>query len=68
MQPQQPPQNLQMMRAKTHKEYQNVNIVLRSRIMTGDDKGKHLEEDEWVHKALEKEVGFNLECTKEKSI
>lgn len=33
--------------------------------MTGDDKGKHPEENKWVYKALEKEVGFYLECTKE---
>jgi len=34
-------------------------------MMTGGNKGKKLEEGEWVCKALEKEVGFDLQCTKE---
>lgn len=42
-----------------------MNIVLRSGITTHDDKGKQLEEDEWVHKAPKKEVGFDLNCSKE---
>lgn len=42
-----------------------MNIVLRSGITNSDDQGKKLEEDGWVHKALEKEVGFYLEHTKE---
>ncbi len=33
--------------------------------MIGDDKGKQLEEDEWVCKALEKEVGFDPSHAKE---
>jgi len=54
-----------MMRAKPHKEDPNVNIMLRSRIMTGDDKGKQPEEDGWVSKVPYKEVGFDLNFTKE---
>lgn len=40
-QPQQPTQNLQMMRDEPREEDQSVNIVLRSRITAGNDKGKH---------------------------
>ena len=39
-QPQQPTQNLQMIRDEPREEDRNVNIVLRSKITTGDDKGK----------------------------
>ena len=35
-------QNLQMMRSEPREEDPNVNIVLRSGNMMGDDKGKHL--------------------------
>lgn len=42
-----------------------MNIIRRTRIMTSDDKGKQPEEDGWVCKAPEKEVGFDLECTKQ---
>ncbi len=42
-----------------------MNIVLRSGITIGDDKGKQPEEDGWVRKAPEKEVGFDLECMEE---
>jgi len=31
----------------------------------GEDKGKQPKEGEWVCKAIEKEVGFDLECAKE---
>lgn len=43
-----------------------MNILLRSRIMTGNDKGKQPEESGWVHRAPEKETGFDLEHAKEK--
>lgn len=65
MQPQHPTQNLQMMRDEPREEDPNVNIVLRSGITIGEDKGKHPEESEWVCKALKKEVGFNIEHVKE---
>jgi hypothetical protein len=44
-----------------------VNIVLRSGMMTGDDKGKQPEEKkvDGSCKGPEKEVGFDLECVKE---
>ncbi len=42
-----------------------MNIVLRSGITTGDDKGKWTEEDGWVRKTTGKEVGFYLDRTKE---
>ena len=53
------------MRAEPREEDPNVNIMLRSGITTGDDKGKQTEESGWVRKAPEKEVGFDLECAKE---
>jgi len=53
------------MRTKPNKEDPNMNTVLRSGMTTGEDKGKQPEESEWVCKALEKEVGFDLEHTKE---
>jgi len=54
-----------MMRTKLCEEDPNVNIVFRSGITTGDDKGKQLEESRWVCKAPEKETGFDLERVKE---
>jgi len=39
-----PPQNLQMMRSEPCEEDSNANIVIRSGITTGDDKGKQPEE------------------------
>ena len=58
-------QNLQMMRSEPHEEDLNVNIVIRSGITTGDDKGKQLEESTWVQKAPMKEVEFDLEHGRE---
>jgi len=49
-----------MMRAEPYEEDPNVN-VLQSGMMIGEDKGKQLEEIEWVRKTLEKEVNFDLE-------
>lgn len=42
-----------------------VFVQHRSRIMTGDDKGKQPEESAWVRKAPTKEPEFNLEHAKE---
>lgn len=64
-QPQQPTQNLQMMRVEHQEEDPNVNIVLWSGVVTGEDKGKKPKEIEWVCKALEKEVRFDLEHVRE---
>lgn len=63
----QPPltQNLQMMRSEPCKEDLNVNIILRSGMIIGDDKGKQPEESAWVCKAPIKEPEFDLELTKE---
>lgn len=58
-----PTQNLQMMRPELRKEDPNVKIVLRSGITMGDHKGKHLEDNTWVHKAPTKEAEFDLEHT-----
>lgn len=63
--PPQPTQNLQMMRSEPREEDPNVNIVLRSGITIGDDKGKQPKDSTWVHKALVKETEFDLECTRE---
>ena len=60
-----PTQNLQMMRSKPCKEDPNVNIVLKSDITIGDDKGKQPEEGVWVHKAPTKEPKFYLQHAKE---
>jgi len=49
------------MRSEPHEEYPNVNIVLRSGIVTGDDKWKQPEDNTWVRKTLEKEAEFDLE-------
>ena len=54
-----------MMSSEPCAEEQNVNIVLRSGIMTRDDRGKQPEEIAWVHKAPTKEPEFDLECSKE---
>lgn len=54
-------QNLQMMRSEPCEEDPNVNILLQSGIMIGDDKDKRLEESNWVHKAPTKESEFDLE-------
>ncbi len=64
-QPQQPTQSLQMMRVEPREEDQSVKLMLRNGIMTDGDKGKQPEEDGWVRKALEKELGFDLACTEE---
>ena len=58
-------QNLQMMRSEPREEVPNVNIVLRSGIATGDDKGKQPKDSTWVRKVLTKEVEFDLEHTRE---
>lgn len=53
-----------MMRVEPRDEYPKVNIMLRSGTTTSEDKGKQPTEGEWVHKALEKETGLDLERTK----
>jgi len=63
--PQKPTQKLQMMRAEPCEEDPTMNIVSQSGMMTSKDKGKQPEKSEWVRKALEKEVGFDLEHAKE---
>ena len=42
-----------------------MNIVLRSEITIGHDKGKQTEESGWVCNTSKKEIGFDLEHTKE---
>lgn len=49
-----PTQNLHMMRYEPREEDPNVNIVLRSEIVTGDDKGKQPKDSTWFHEALAK--------------
>lgn len=55
-----------MMRVEPCEEDQNIDIVLRSGIKTGADKGKQPEEEGWLRKVDEKEDNFDLNCTKEK--
>jgi len=50
-----------MMRVEPREEDPNVNIVLRSGIAMGDDKGKQPEDNARVHKALLNENEFHLE-------
>ena len=54
-----------MIRYEPCEEDPNVNIVLRSGITIGDDKGKQPEDNTWVHKAPMKEVEFDLEHARE---
>ena len=54
-----------MMRSKLCEEDPNVNMMVRSTMTMGDDKGKQLEESTSVHKATTKEPKFDLECMKE---
>jgi len=51
--------------AEPCEEDQSINILLRSGITIGADKGNQPEEDGWVCKALEKEFDFDLNHTKE---
>ena len=53
------------MRIEPHEEDPNVSIMLWSGMTTHEDKGKQPEESEWVHKAPEREVGFDLQLMKE---
>lgn len=46
-------------------EHPNVNMMLKSSMTIGDDKGKKSEESAWVRKAYTKEPEFYLECVKE---
>ena len=50
-----------MMSSEPRKEDPNVNIVLRSGIAMGNNKGKQPEDSAWVRKAPEKEVEFDFE-------
>jgi len=54
-----------MMRFAPCEEDPNVNIMLRSGIMTRDDKVKQPEESAWVRKAPTKKPEFDLEHAKE---
>jgi len=54
-----------MMRVEPREVDSNVNIVLWSGMKIGEDKGKQLEESEWVCKAPKKEVAFDLERARE---
>ena len=51
------------MRSELREEDLNVNIVLQSGIMMGDDKGKQPKDSTWVRKAPAKEAEFDLERT-----
>lgn len=54
-----------MMRAEPHKEDHIINIVARSGMAIGEDKGKWPETDGWVHKASKKDLDFDLNRAKE---
>jgi len=53
------------MRSEPREEDPNVNMMLRSGMKMGDDKGKKPEETRWVCKAPTKEPEFDLERAKE---
>lgn len=53
------------MRFEPHEEDPTVNMMLRSSLTTGSDKGKQPEESTWVHKAPTKKPEFDVECVKE---
>ena len=53
------------MRSEPCEEDPNVNIMLQSSIIIGDDKDKQPEECAWVRKAPTKELEFDLEHAKE---
>lgn len=54
-----------MMRFEPCEDDPNVNMMLRSGTIMGEDKGKQTEESMWVHKAPTKEYEFVIECTKD---
>lgn len=51
---QQRKQNIEMMRLEPQEDGPSVNIVMRSSIATGEDKGKEPEKDGWVRKVVDK--------------
>jgi len=53
------------MRADSCEEYHSINIVTRSGMTTGTAKGKQHEANESVHKAVVKEIDFDLNHAKE---
>lgn len=55
-----------MMRVEPLDEDPNLNVMLRSGITTRDDNRKQSEENGWVHRAPQKEFGFDLERANEK--
>ena len=63
--PQQPMQNIHIMREEPHEEYHSVNIVTRSGMTTREDKGKQPEAEGWVNKIVKKEVEFDLNKAKD---
>lgn len=65
MQTQHPTYNVHMMMAEPHVKDHNINIVTRSGMAIGGDKGKQPKTDGWVCKVVEKEVGFDLNRFKE---
>jgi len=49
-----------MMKVEPHKEDPNVNMMLRSRATTREDKGRQPEGDVWVHQAPTKHPEYDL--------
>lgn len=45
-----PPTNIQMMTTEPREDEQHINIVTRSGVATGDDKGKKIVEEIWLRK------------------
>jgi len=54
-----------MMRVQPREEDPKVNIVLQSGMTTIKDKGKQPKEGEWICKAPEKDIVFDLEHARE---
>ena len=53
------------MRRSEPEEDHNINIITHSGMAIGEDKGKQPKIEGWVCKAAEKEVGFDLNLSKE---
>ena len=54
-----------MMTVETREDESHINIITRSVVATGDDKGKKKLEETWVRKTTKKTLGFSIQKEKE---